>query len=703
MKFVLIPKYFLFVVINMREQNIYICIHNMNLIIKQLAECLWQPLKGERAFISSLMLLLLLGSGAEVLQAQDRKPSRQAAEASWNSGDFETAYDNYNGLLMMYTRDPLYAYYSGACLVNLERDMQRSVTLLRSALNSSQSVKTIPDEVWFYYGRALQMSGNKKDASVAYGKYIKVAGKKKAQTLNTQEYLEECSNGSGAEKSHAGKKITAENKGVSETKQRLFSSERENDSNRRKMADIERYKYMSDSLLAIAEGINKQIDRSPGEVQGLMRSRVAELEEQAGRYLTSADSIKMILGNDVTDNIPDNGSAPVLATSDNEETRVNEVLLTQPDVYAVDEKPEVTVSGEYDKQLTKAMTLQFTSDSLKREAAGLRSKAAEASPEDGRVLKDKASGLEAMALQRQREADGILLKLEPGMADKENIEEQFAASDSNEEETEQNKAEKESGTEVKVEEKVSSADQQAVFSSFELKSAPAYSASDPIPTNPVITKGLLYHIQLAAFRNPVSPSYFRNLYPVFGKLNSSNGVTYYYTGMFRTHEAAVSSLPVVKDNGFADAFVVAFIDNIQVSMEKAAQAEKYWSAVPLFYVDRQPEASARPEGAGPTASGTLIFRSEVLRSAKPVKSEVMDKIELLAGNKPLDIIKNNKGEMVILIGKFITFESADDYTSLLIRNGYSTAKVVAWVGSNEIPVETARELMKKVNDETPMY
>ncbi len=60
------------------------------------------------------------------------------------------------------------------------------------------------------------------------------------------------------------------------------------------------------------------------------------------------------------------------------------------------------------------------------------------------------------------------------------------------------------------------------------------------------------------------------------------------------------------------------------------------------------------------------------------------------------MIKNNQDETVFLIGNFITFESADEYVSLLIRNGYSTARVAAYVGMQEITVETAKELLNRI-------
>jgi hypothetical protein len=49
-----------------------------------------------------------------------------------------------------------------------------------------------------------------------------------------------------------------------------------------------------------------------------------------------------------------------------------------------------------------------------------------------------------------------------------------------------------------------------------------------------------------------------------------------------------------------------------------------------------------------------------------------------------------------LIGKFITFESAAEYTDLLTRNGYREAKVVAFMGRKEIAVETAKQLFDNI-------
>jgi hypothetical protein len=263
---------------------------------------------------------------------------------------------------------------------------------------------------------------------------------------------------------------------------------------------------------------------------------------------------------------------------------------------------------------------------------------------------------------------------------------------------------------------------------FKVRPGQAYSEANPVPVEPSVPQGLIYSVQIATFRNSVSPALFRGLWPVFGKRRQGSEAIYYYTGMFRRIEDARKALPDARAAGFPDAFIIAFMDGIQVSMERAALLEADWSARPID-VDgtftsrntarpgtldqgRQPVRSqtqeqsvqasrqqAEDQPVNPVPVGTLYFRAEVMRIDKPVKPEVIQKVEQLAGTRGLDMVKNNMGETVFLIGNFITFESADEYVSLLVRNGYNSARVAAYVGLQEIPVEAARELINKLPDD----
>lgn len=251
------------------------------------------------------------------------------------------------------------------------------------------------------------------------------------------------------------------------------------------------------------------------------------------------------------------------------------------------------------------------------------------------------------------------------------------------------------------------------LSRFDVLPGQAYTQSNPVPVEPGMPGGLVYTIQIAAFKNDVTPSIFRGLTPVFGRKRQGSEALYYFAGLFRRLDDARRALPEARGAGFPDAFIIALLDGTQVSLERAAHLEKEWGSRPLdgdsaVPGGTKPAAGGTKSSAGalepvaqtpPVPIGTLSFRAEVMRIDKPVKPEVVQKIEVLAGNRGLDMIKNSNGETVFLIGNFITFESADEYVSLLVRNGYSSARVAAYVDRQEIPVEAARELVNKMPDD----
>ena len=547
-----------------------------------------------------ILFLLLLNSFIVSSQDGSFRPSRTEAEATWNLGNYEAAFQHYNGLLLLYSRDPLYKYYTGACLVKLERDVSRAVTLLASAINSSVNVKTVPDEVWFYYGRALQMNGSFSQAADAYGRFIRTAGKKSSQALEVQKYLDQCDKGQGK---------------------------------------------LSAAQIALNTGRNGQ---DPGQV---------------------AETTRPMAQNEVK-------VAPV----------IKPVSTTQ----AVADKP-VSLPEEYDTELTKALKMQYAADSLNRLAKSIRREMETAAARE--PLLHRAEKLEKDAAEMQAEADRILVTLEPSGEVEVKAEAETEAKVEIKAEAEA-KAKPGTGGEGQVK-NVS----EAVFSVFEVRSSQANVTNDQIFRGSDASRGLVYRVQLAAFKNPLPPGYFKGLYPLYSKINPANGITYYYAGMFRTLEPARQALPKVRAAGFNDAFVVAMMDDTQISMERAALLEKEWGRKPLNVNKPEIPGTNNISSSDSIPVGTLSFRAEVLRSKKPVSPEVAQKIALLSGSRGLDVIKNNQGETLYLIGNFITFESAAEYVSLLIRNGYSTARVVAYVGTQEIPVESARELLKKLQND----
>ncbi len=551
--------------------------------------------------VAVIVVLLLMPAKPLLAQNAVMKPSKVEAQAAWDRGDYEKAFNHFNGLLLMYTRDPLYQYYTGASLVKLERDIQRAVTLLSSAINSSVNIKSVPDEVWFYYGRALQMSGSFSQAIDAYERFSKNAGKKVAAGYELQGYIDQCKAGDGA----------------------LGSARPE-------------------------PGKPEATRPEPGKPEAV-RTEAAKPETAR----------------------PEAGKP---------ETARTEAA-----------KPETARTEVSRPAATTAEQARGTLPVVRGDTSGI--------PEEQfRLLGE--------ALEHPERADSLLLALERKSANTEEV------------------------PPLKPEQ----VQETGRLSLFELKEGQVYNEASPVPVEPVMPEGLIYTIQIAAFRNMVAPSLFKGLFPVFGKRRQGSDVVYYYTGLFRRLDDARHALPEARGGGFNDAFIIAMMDGTQVSMERAALLEKEWGSRALPVTSAFPEGkttggpasaskavagsvTATRTGAGsgsavktsageneshtdqPALAGTLSFRAEVMRISKPVKPDVIQKIEALAGSRGLEMIKNSDGETVFLIGNFITFESADDYVSLLIRNGYSEARVAAWVGMHEIPVEAAKELLKKMPDD----
>jgi len=140
--------------------------------------------------------------------------------------------------------------------------------------------------------------------------------------------------------------------------------------------------------------------------------------------------------------------------------------------------------------------------------------------------------------------------------------------------------------------------------------------------------------------------------------------------------------------GFRDSFITAILDGKAVSLDRASLMESEWARKPLY-------AIAQPVRRSEGEASTLVFRVEVTRSAKPLGDETTEGHRKMAGSRGFEIIQADGGTFVYLIGKFITFESASEYADLLRRNGYRDAKVSAYLGSREIPVETAKQLFEK--------
>ncbi len=108
---------------------------------------------------------------------------------------------------------------------------------------------------------------------------------------------------------------------------------------------------------------------------------------------------------------------------------------------------------------------------------------------------------------------------------------------------------------------------------LDVKNTDAYTASKPIPIDEKMQDGLVFKVQIGAFKAPLPNNTFKGLTPVSAQ-TASNGYLRYMAGNFEAIEDAAAVKNDLKKLGYNDAFVVAYYNGQRVSMNDAIDKAK---------------------------------------------------------------------------------------------------------------------------------
>lgn len=574
-------------------------------------------MKGWLRIIQAIILIGIFTAGTGSLSFAQQKTVRQASLEAFSRGEYEQAYLGFKELLVTYPKDPLYKYYSGVCILKLNGDAEKALSLLIQAQQGSTVVRTLPGDLLFWIGRAQQMTGRFEEAISSYNSFTDQFGKKAARDLEIPALIQQCGERKGK----------LQNQGVSEP-------------------------------------VPETRPEKPEKIKA-----------------------------DTTE--------PAVAEADKPEHRSR-----------ID-----TIPAGFDQTLSEALELQWKADSLIKAADDLKGKLENLDYKSKIELRSKIAGIEKLAADFQQKADMKYSEAQASMnattfssvtIPQPEIVQAADSAKIRQGEIRDTVVVKPPPAEAPLKAEPDKVDQPAadefvktepvrlqpaatidVFSVFEINQD-ANGSNEKIPVNASVPPGLIYRIQVAVFRNPVSASYFKGISPVCGFRLPGIEYTTYYAGMFRRIDDARKALIPVRQKGFKDAFIAALSGGKNVSMERAALLEKEWGQKPLF------TEQAAIQMPADTIPPELCFRIEVTRSEKPLKPDILESMKKAAGTKGLDTESLENGPTIYLIGKFITYESASDYADLLVRNGYREAHVVARLGKKEVPVEMARELFDRI-------
>ncbi|MCD4680641.1 MAG: hypothetical protein K8S00_09660, partial [Bacteroidales bacterium] len=131
-----------------------------------------------------------------------------------------------------------------------------------------------------------------------------------------------------------------------------------------------------------------------------------------------------------------------------------------------------------------------------------------------------------------------------------------------------------------------------------------YNDEYPIPVNPDVPVGLIFKVQIAAFRNPIPQNTFDGLSPISAEKVPTSNFTRYMTGLFYDLEEAVTSRDRLRQIGYSDAFVVAYLNGERISLTQARNMIQSGEAVTTTAIGSGIQISEKLFTATATAPAT---------------------------------------------------------------------------------------------------
>ncbi len=242
---------------------------------------------------------------------------------------------------------------------------------------------------------------------------------------------------------------------------------------------------------------------------------------------------------------------------------------------------------------------------------------------------------------------------------------------------------------------------------FEIKGTVVYTADKPIPIDNKFPEGLVYTVQIGAFKNPIPQDLFKGISPVYGE-RTKLGFIRYTAGVFRSFKAGSIARDKIRQMGYPDAFVVPFYNGQRISVDQANQitekATQPQQNALLAIEVREVEAINKVEVKNVAATG----QNNVQQTANEANSAVVKTSDdlfytvqicvvskaIAAGSpydmQPLNLEKTATGLYRYTTGKYKTFAEANARKAEVNAAGVKDAFVTAYRGGQRISAADAQ-------------
>ncbi len=199
----------------------------------------------------------------------------------------------------------------------------------------------------------------------------------------------------------------------------------------------------------------------------------------------------------------------------------------------------------------------------------------------------------------------------------------------------------------------------------------------PLPVGLPCPEGLVFRVQVGAFRKPVSAARFREFTPVDGQV-LANGLTVYMAGYFQSSNEALQQQKLIRTLGYTDAFVVAYQNCTRLSLAQGRALEKQVITTTTNMAAKSSNFSGPGQG--------FYYSVQVGVYNRPLTSEAQ------LGLKELIEAPTAKGQYRYASGKFSNIQEAKIRQQQAVAKGITDAFIVAYYEGKRIDLAQAKLL-----------
>jgi cell division septation protein DedD len=238
---------------------------------------------------------------------------------------------------------------------------------------------------------------------------------------------------------------------------------------------------------------------------------------------------------------------------------------------------------------------------------------------------------------------------------------------------------------------------------FSITEQATYSNTKPIPVEEKLPEGLIFKVQIGAFRNPIPQDLYKGFAPISG-IKANNGLTRYYAGYFNEFTDADFAKERVRERGYKDAFVVAFFNGERIPIFQAIN-------ILASQGGRIPESLAEQVGVAGTAAAntaqTLIPQPGAANfQLLPNQNQLYYTVQVgafsqqvspskLFNLQPLYVATANNGMLRYHVGIFDNVRTASAEKNKIVQIGITDAFVTAYLNGQRVTIEQASQEQQK--------